>query len=479
MDNLIVTVSAVETCADDFSSEYSVVWERAIEISSCVEKMHYEIQADSTKLARQIVQGKQILDDIHLKVEKYRALMANAIEDVNRCEIEIDYILSHPITVTRTDEDGNDYTVEEIDEVALAAAERARDYAQEIYEQYRDKYNEATVVMDEISAVCYGFEQTKHGIDAVDEIIQTNIFEIKKYINAIENEIKHNTRSLQGVLESLSTYLASKAMFMPSGAIYEDFASSGSENASIQSISHSDTAVEKKSASSTTSSTDDFNISFENLPDDASTNTLSSIMYEATVRTKTVSQRRFQKQSKKDVENLNYIERRAIYNYCSDNGFLPTYKRINSYLWGESTEIPSYLKDDINAMTEAISQRTLTQATTVYKAEDSHRIFKGNENLSVEELNQMFVGQDYTDYGFCSTSISEKGTEEYQRPNGVILEIEAPAGAQAIFTGEVSRYKEKEQEILFQRGSVFRINSISEGKDIKRVKLTLTGRLPL
>lgn len=219
------------------------------------------------------------------------------------------------------------------------------------------------------------------------------------------------------------------------------------------------------------------NDSFDSLPDD----TLTPIEYESVSASKTVSQRRFQKQSKKDAKGLSYQEQRALHEYCSDNGFPPVYQRINSYLRGGNNELPDFLSDNIDAMTNAISGRTLTQDTVVYRGlRNSQSLFGEYDNCSIEELNQRFAGQEYIDRGFCSTSISEDGAMEFaQSFRGTILEISAPYGAQAMFTGEVSNYQANEQEILFQRGSVFTINSISEVNGLRRVYLTLSGRLPL
>ena len=219
------------------------------------------------------------------------------------------------------------------------------------------------------------------------------------------------------------------------------------------------------------------NDSFDNLPDD----TLISVEYESAAVPKNVSQRRFQKQSKKDAMGLSYEERRALHEYCSDNGFPPTYQRINSYLRGGTNELPEYLNDSVNEMTNAISERTLTQDTIVYRGlNNSQSLFGEYDNCSIEELNQRFAGQEYIDRGFCSTSISEDGAREFaQSYRGTILEINAPEGAQAMFTGEVSNYQANEQEILFQRGSVFTISSINEVNGLRHVNLTLSGRLPL
>ncbi|MDE6435207.1 MAG: hypothetical protein K2L07_13365 [Lachnospiraceae bacterium] len=228
MGKLITTFSSVEAFADSCSNEYSAIFSRANETLSRVEKLYYEVQSDAERLSQQIVRGKQMLDEIQLKVDKYQALMEDAVAEVDRCNEEIYYILSHPKLVTYTDEDGNDYTVEEIDEVALAAAERARDQAQTIYEQYRDKYDEATSVMYEVSATVNRFEQIKNGIDAVAQSMQADVFEIKKYINAIENESEYNLQTLQEAIDSIAAYLASKPIHMPVGTTFDYSAGGGS-----------------------------------------------------------------------------------------------------------------------------------------------------------------------------------------------------------------------------------------------------------
>lgn len=227
MGNLITTFSSVEAFANSCSNNYSAILARANETLSQVEKMLYAVQADSERLAQQIIRGRQMLDEIQLKVEKYQALMEDAAADVDRCNAEIDYILSHPITRTYTDEDGNEHTVEEIDEAALAAAERALDQAQALYEQYRDKYEEATAVMYNVSVTVTRFEQIKNGIDAVAQSIQSDIYEIKKYINAILNESEYNLQTLHAAIDGIAAYLASRPINMPVGTIFSDYSASG------------------------------------------------------------------------------------------------------------------------------------------------------------------------------------------------------------------------------------------------------------
>ena len=59
------------------------------------------------------------------------------------------------------------------------------------------------------------------------------MLDIKKYISNINNEAEYNSFCLQGVLASLSNYLASKSIFMPMGAYYDNFATANIGNGGI------------------------------------------------------------------------------------------------------------------------------------------------------------------------------------------------------------------------------------------------------
>ena len=74
----------------------------------------------------------------------------------------------------------------------------------------------------------------RRGIDIVCDSIQNDIYEINKYIGAIEEEARFNIQSLEGVIAGLQSYLSGKSIFMPSGAVYQDFAS-GAGGASVSS----------------------------------------------------------------------------------------------------------------------------------------------------------------------------------------------------------------------------------------------------
>jgi hypothetical protein len=52
----------------------------------------------------------------------------------------------------------------------------------------------------ETSSTLSRYETIKNAINAISESIQSDIYEIKKYIRAIEDESEYNIRSLQSVV---------------------------------------------------------------------------------------------------------------------------------------------------------------------------------------------------------------------------------------------------------------------------------------
>lgn len=219
MAKLIGTFTVVCAYAENCADEYSAILSRANDTLTRVEKMYNDVQTDAERLSQQIMRGMRMLDEIRFKVDKYHSLVEDAAVELDRCDAQIDYVLSHPVTQTYTDGEGNSYTVSEVDEAALSAAYRARDQALATYEHYREKYEQANNVMYEVGATVNRFEQIKHGVDAVAQSMQSDIFEIKKYVSAIENESEYNLAALQGAINSMGAYLSSKPIYMPAGKV--------------------------------------------------------------------------------------------------------------------------------------------------------------------------------------------------------------------------------------------------------------------
>jgi len=233
MVSIKATFSSIEKFSSDSNNEYGAIINIATDLLSRVE--HYEIAVDEekTKITRQVARMERMYDEIQSKVRRYQAVMEKAQADQERYSDEMDYIYSHPNTVTTTDDDGNEHTESVIDYDALNAASRARDEASSTYNTYSEKYDDATFVLHEASSTLYQFQNMKRAIELTLQAIQSDKFEIKKFISAIGSEADFNLRSLQGVISSLNSYLASKAIFMPIGTRYEDFSSSATASSSV------------------------------------------------------------------------------------------------------------------------------------------------------------------------------------------------------------------------------------------------------
>ena len=225
MASIKAKLSSVELYTSQCGDDYSMILNIANDVLSRAEKLYIIVQEELEKISRQLNRVQRSYDDIQHKVTSYMQRMEDAAEEIDRCSEEISYIYSHPSTVTTTDDEGNETTEEVIDYDGIRAAERERDAARSTYNLYENKCDDARMVLREAGYTVSKFQNTKYGIEAVSRSIQNDIYEIKKYIRAIEDEAEFNIHSLQGVIDSLQSYLASKAIFMPEGSYYEEFAS--------------------------------------------------------------------------------------------------------------------------------------------------------------------------------------------------------------------------------------------------------------
>lgn len=223
MSSIKAKFSAIEVFTSNCRDEYRIILDTAREVLARVENYYKLVQQEAENISRQVVRAERMVDTIESKVKSYKATMEQAKADEERYSDEIDYIYDNPITETKTDDDGNETTVSTIDYEALRAATRARDEAVSTYNTYSERYDEAYWVLQEAQSTLSRYKGIKRAIELTAESIQSDIYEIKKYIAAITDEAEYNSRSLQGVLASLSNYLASKAIFLPNGAAYNHF----------------------------------------------------------------------------------------------------------------------------------------------------------------------------------------------------------------------------------------------------------------
>lgn len=247
MASIKAKLSSIELYEIQSRDEYNLILNLANDILSRTERMYIWVQEELEKINRQVMRVNMAHDTISDKVDSYIASMEDARDDIDSYTDEIDYIRNHPTTITTTDDEGNESTQEVVDYAAIRVAERARDAARDTYDLYSNKLDEARIVHREASYLVNRFENIKRGIETVSRSIQNDIYEIKKFIKAIEDESEFNINSLQGVINSLQYYLSSISIFMPDGSYYEEFASAKVGNKSFSSSKTNSIEDEKDS----------------------------------------------------------------------------------------------------------------------------------------------------------------------------------------------------------------------------------------
>lgn len=225
MGNIKATFSAIENYKSKCRYDYNSILNKTQDILDRAEKMYGAVQQDYDNIGRQVVRAHEMHEVAKSRVEKYEFQMDRAFAEMNACSEQINYLYNNPTTVTSTDSEGNESTSVVYDEEAIRAADRKRDAAMQSYNNFSERYDEACEVWVEAGNTLHNYQNTRDAIATVGEAIKNCIFEIKKYINAIADEAEFNINSLQGVIDSLAAYLASKAIYLPQGAHYENFVS--------------------------------------------------------------------------------------------------------------------------------------------------------------------------------------------------------------------------------------------------------------
>lgn len=154
-------------------------------------------------------------------------------------------------------------------------------------------------------------------------------------------------------------------------------------------------------------------------------------------------------------QSLSAEQREAVSFYTSSG-----HKSINHHLRsGEpiSAEGQAY----IDNLKSALGNSHLRSSVTVYRGVDSDALPNGG-NISDEDL----VGKVMMDRGFMSTSFSPETAKEFSREN--VLVIDAPAGAQGAYMGEMSSVP-WEDELLFNSNSILKVKSVERDEEGTRI----------
>lgn len=224
MASIKAKVTSVEEFKIKCSENYNLILSIANGILSDTERMFAEAQVDLEKVTRQELRARILREDSENIRKSYQEQQQMAERELERWEDEIEYIYNHPISVTTTDDDGNQTTEKQIDSDALRLAEREKDNANSQLGYTKNKCYEADRVFFQAQSCELHFKGLKTAIEQTCLYLQGDIYEVKKYIRFIEEEADYNIHSVQSVINSFQNYLASKSIFMPDGSFYEEFA---------------------------------------------------------------------------------------------------------------------------------------------------------------------------------------------------------------------------------------------------------------
>lgn len=187
----------------------------------------------------------------------------------------------------------------------------------------------------------------------------------------------------------------------------------------------------------------------------------------------------YNKLSKENALSLTQEERKSLENYSGSG-------EINKTLYDKSfnpgsTFVKEGIEKDIYNITNSIEKCEIPYDTEVYRGIGDLNIIFGNDvkTLSIEELNDKYRGRIFINKGFSSTSTLYSVAEKFAGGfNGGILSIDVNKGSNGIVMGDVSIFNNEEREVLLQRGSIFKIDSVKldENKCIV-VNTTLIGHI--
>ena len=188
--------------------------------------------------------------------------------------------------------------------------------------------------------------------------------------------------------------------------------------------------------------------------------------------------RNYDIQSIEDSKDLTPVERDTIERYSGID-----YRNINKSLYDpefkpQSLEQDNQLKSDINTLTDCLDRKELPYDARTYRGVSDMSIIFGDDfnKLSIQELNAKYSGQYFVNEGFTSASTKEKVAKRFSgSSNGGVMQIDLPKGSNAMCLGDVSLYKNGEKEVLMQKGTMFRIDSVGSRSGKLFIKTTAVG----
>lgn len=166
------------------------------------------------------------------------------------------------------------------------------------------------------------------------------------------------------------------------------------------------------------------------------------------------------------INNLN-IKEKEILNKYTTSYYMTVNGQLRGYTGVDST-------NKIKQITDVLNKTSLVEDTKLYRKigvdgfSDLTNVKINNVNsFSTDELRKMFVGKEYKDNAFISTSTVDRGFES----GGIHMQLYAPKGTKGTYINEISEYKNIEYEMLLQRGTKFKIIDVVKDEDENIIRI--------
>lgn len=105
------------------------------------------------------------------------------------------------------------------------------------------------------------------------------------------------------------------------------------------------------------------------------------------------------------------------------------YRDMNKVLNNKDFNVPDYILQDIDTITECLERKKIPREEIVYRGMDNLGVLFGDDakKLSSEELNQKYSGTLFISDGFSSTSMDKQIATAYAGfEEGVLMRIKVP-----------------------------------------------------
>lgn len=181
--------------------------------------------------------------------------------------------------------------------------------------------------------------------------------------------------------------------------------------------------------------------------------------------------------SKQHSSGVTDRQKMVISNYTTTS-----HSGINKYLDSidvdrMSPALKMSICDQINVLTECIDKHELPESGVLYRGINSREIFGDDiSTMTPDNIIQKYQGTMKHSNRFLSTSCKEDKAKEYgEQKNGAVIQFKLPKGTKGLFLGDLPSFSMEEAEVLLQRGTSYRFDSITYDGYMYNIVATITG----